>query len=195
MSSFLNEPPTTPEARALFDDDVDDVGYVMNTTRLWAHQPAAVTGLFELLGRVNAEGGFSLRERGILVSATASALGDSYCALAWGAKLGKEAEPALAAAVISGVDNGLTDRERAMARWARAVARDPNGTTASDVLALRDAGFDDRQIFAMTAFAALRIAFSTVNDALGAAPDAELRQTAPAPVLAAVTFGRPISDA
>ena len=40
-------------------------------------------------------------------------------------------------------------------------------------------------------FVALRLAFSTVNDALGAAPDRELTERAPAPVRAAVTFGRP----
>ena len=42
---------------------------------------------------------------------------------------------------------------------------------------------------------ALRLAFSTVNDALGARPDAAYRSAAPAAVLAAVTFGRPIADA
>ena len=36
--------------------------------------------------------------------------------------------------------------------------------------ALRDAGFDDAQIFAITVFVAARLAFSTVNDALGARP-------------------------
>ena len=48
-------------------------------------------------------------------------------------------------------------------------ARDPNSTTAADVQSLRDAGFDDGQIFAISVFVALRIAFSIVNDALGAA--------------------------
>lgn len=48
---------------------------------------------------------------------------------------------------------------------------------------------------AITVFVALRIAFSTVNDALGASPDAALRSTAPKAVLDAVTFGRPIDDA
>jgi hypothetical protein len=42
----------------------------------------------------------------------------------------------------------------------------------------------------MTTFVALRLAFSTVNDALGAAPDAALRRSVPGPVQDAVTFGR-----
>jgi len=40
----------------------------------------------------------------------------------------------------------------------------------------------------------MRIAFSTVNGALGACPDATFRSTAPQAVLDAVTFGRPIDD-
>jgi hypothetical protein len=53
-------------------------------------------------------------------------------------------------------------------------------------------GFSDGQIFAMTTYVALRIAFSTVNDALGVRPDADYRSSAPDKVLDAVTFGRPI---
>ena len=48
--------------------------------------------------------------------------------------------------------------------------------------------------FAITVFIALRIAFSTVNDALGTGPDAAFRSTAPEAVLDAVTFGRPIDE-
>ncbi len=60
--------------------------------------------------------------------------------------------------------------------------------------ALRDVGFDDAEIFAITALVALRIAFSTVNDALGASPDAALRSAAPGAVLDAVTFGRTVEE-
>ena len=77
-----------------------------------------------------------------------------------------------------------------MAAWARKVARDPNATTPADVQALRDAGLDDEQIFAITTFVALRLAFSTVNDALGAQPDAQLAQSLPPEVRDAVTSGR-----
>ena len=45
-----------------------------------------------------------------------------------------------------------------MAAWARR-SPDPNATTPSDIQALRDCGSMDRQIFAVTAFVALRLAF------------------------------------
>lgn len=188
---LLSLPPHTPEAQALFDEDQEDLGYVMNVSRLWAYQPGTVTALFDLMGQALAEADFSPRQRGILVCAAASSLGDSYCSLAWGSKLSERANPTVAAAVISGEDDELELDDKAMAAWARKVVRDPNATTAADLQALRDAGFSDSQIFAMTVFVALRLAFSSVNDALGATPDAQLRRDAPAEVAAAVDFGRP----
>jgi uncharacterized peroxidase-related enzyme len=189
--SFLTEPPVSAEVQALYDEDLAEGDYVWNVSRLWAHQPDTVARLFELMSQAFRPSGLSFRQRGILVTAAASTLGDSYCSLAWGGKLGGAADPALAAAVLTGTDAGLTGPEQAMAAWARKVARDPNATTPADVQELRDAGFDDGQIFAITAFVALRLAFSTINDALGAAPDAQLAESLPAEVVAAVTYGRP----
>lgn len=188
--TFLAEPPTTPRVQALYDADVASYGYVMNLNRAWAHHPDAHDALFDLIGAVASAGGLTMRERGVLVAACASTMGDSYCSLAWGGKLASESDPALAAAVLAGTDEGLTGTERAMAAWARQVAADPNGTTAEDVQRLRDAGLDDARIFAVTTFVALRQAFSTVNDALGAVPDDQLRDGAPPEVRAVVTWGR-----
>jgi uncharacterized peroxidase-related enzyme len=189
--SFLREPPVSPDVRALYDEDLEDDGYVWNVSRLWAHQPGTLKQLFGLMSQAFAPGGLTFRQRGILVTAAASALGDSYCSLAWGGKLGRASDAATAAGVLSGSDTGLTGQEKAMAAWARKVATDPNTTTQADVLALREAGLDDGQIFAITAFVALRLAFSTVNDALGAQPDAQLAASLPPEVREAVTYGRP----
>lgn len=194
---FLGIPETTTEVQKMFDEDTAELGYVMNVSRLWAYQPTTVAGLFALLAQVNSGNSgerLSLRQRSILVTACASAFGDSYCSLAWGNKLAKASDAQTAARVVEGADVGLSNSERAMALWARKVARDPNGTTAADVAELREAGFSDAQIFMITVFVALRLAFSTVNDALGLRPDAALRSTAPAILRDAVTFGRPIED-
>jgi uncharacterized peroxidase-related enzyme len=189
--SFLAQPPVSAPVQALYDEDLAEDGYVSNVSRLWAHQPQALTQLFELMSEAFKPSGLALRQRGVLVTAAASALGDSYCSLAWGGKLGREADATVAAGVLNGSDAGLTDQEKAMAAWARKVATDPNATTPADIQALRDTGLDDGQIFAITAFVALRLAFSTVNDSLGAQPDAELAQSVPPQVREAVTYGRP----
>ena len=102
------------------------------------------------------------------------------------AKLAKEAGPLAASAVLSGSYEGLSEDERAMAIWARKIVRDPNATTAADIGSLRDVGFSDSQIFAMTVFVALRLAFSSINDALGVKPDPELFASAPEQVVLAM---------
>jgi uncharacterized peroxidase-related enzyme len=191
---FLSEARDTAEARRLYDDDVADLGYVMNLTRLWAYQPETNVALFDLLKTANQGVRLSVRQRGILITAAASTLGDAYCSLAWGSKLATECDADTSAGVLRGDDDHLSESERAMARWARRVAGDPTTTGQADIDTLRDVGFSDDEIFAMTVFVALRIAFSTVNNALGAPPDAAYRSTAPGQVLEAVGFGRPIAD-
>jgi uncharacterized peroxidase-related enzyme len=189
---FLETPPETPGARRLFDADTDELGFVMNVSRLWAYQPDMVEHLFGLMRDASIAADLSVRQRGILVAATASTLRDSYCSVAWGTKLAKSADPDTAAGVLRGDDDQLTPAEHAMAHWARMITDDPGRAEAHDVEALREVGFTDDQIFAITAFVALRIAFSTVNASLGALPDASFRTNAPRAVLDAVTYGRPL---
>ena len=193
-TGFLRPADPSPAGAALFAGDRDDVGYVMNLSHAWAHQPAAHDALMDLLKHAAGAAGLTFRQRGILVAASAGALGDPHCSLAWGQRLAGEVGEAVAAAVLRGEDSGLTAGEAALARWARRLARDPNGTTGDDVEDLRRAGLDDAQIAATTLYVALRIAFSTVNDALGARPDQQLAEAAPPAIRAAVTYGRPVAD-
>jgi uncharacterized peroxidase-related enzyme len=188
--SFLGELAITPQIQSLYDEDLTETGYVWNVSRLWAYQPETVNRLFELMSQAFKPSGLTFRQRGILVTAAASTLGDSYCSMAWGGKLAGVTEPDLAAGVLKGRDDELSGQEKAMAAWARKVVKDPNATTPADVEALRDAGLNDDQIFAITAFVALRLAFSTINDALGAQPDAQLIEGLPKEVVDAVTYGR-----
>lgn len=191
--SFLAEPADTPELRAKYDADLASYGFVMNLMRVWGHVPAAHTAISELLGVLGEP--FDMRTKGILVTATASTIEDSYCSLAWGWKLGDATDDrALAAAVLDGTDAGLSPREAALARWARRVASAAGATTQGEVDVLRDAGWSDEEIFRVTAFVATRMAFSTVNGALGARPDAELTGLAGPEVTEVVTRGRPVAD-
>ena len=189
---FIDEPEPDERSDKMFVGDEKYMGWVLNSSRLWAWQPESLEGLSELIGRVSE--GLTPRERGVVAAACAATIADSYCALAWAGKLARDSDTATAVGVLEGSDDGLSERERAMANWARAVCREPNATTQDDVDSLRAAGIDDATIFAVTAFVGLRIAFSTVNDALGTLPDAELRGFAPSEVLDAVDYGRPIAE-
>jgi alkylhydroperoxidase family enzyme len=87
----------------------------------------------------------------------------------------------------------MTERDRVLAKWARNVATDPTATTATDVADLRRSGLSNAEIFNVTLYAALRIAFSTLNDALDAPLDRRATEGFPAEVLEAVDFGRPLA--
>jgi alkylhydroperoxidase family enzyme len=189
-ASFLADPDVTDDVARMYAADLRGQGYVAHLTRLWAHSPAAMTAMEHILGLVVDAAGLTYRQRALLVSACASARSDSYCSLAWGAKLSSAAGEETAAGVLAGDDSSLPPEERVLATWARRMVRGPNATTDSHVDELRAAGFDEPQIFAITVFVALRLAFSTVNDTLGAAPDAVLANRVPPGVRAAVIFGR-----
>ncbi len=81
--------------------------------------------------------------------------------------------------MLRGAEADLSERETALADWSRRVVADPNATTEADTQRLRDVGLNDREIFEATTLIAFRLAFSTVNDALGARPDAQLAEKAP----------------
>jgi uncharacterized peroxidase-related enzyme len=188
--SFLTDPPLTPEVSAVYEDGLASDGYVSNYTRSWCWRPDVLTAFATLRADLLAESTLSAREVAVMVAATASALGDSYCSLAWGKKLAAVSDEATAAGVIEGVDAGLSDREAALAAWSREVVRDPNATSEAGIDRLREAGLTDREIFEATAWIGLRLGFSTINDALGARPDQELADSAPPLVREAVSFGR-----
>ncbi|HEX6353335.1 hypothetical protein [Actinophytocola sp.] len=186
-TSFLATGEPTDSMR---DHDVEQVGHVMNLSRTWAHLPTLHTGLFDVMARAAKAASLTFRQRGVLVVACASTLGDSYCSLVWGTKLAKVAGGEVAGGVLRGDDGPLDQTEQALARWARTMTRDPNATSPGDVHELRDVGYDDAQILAITVFVALRAAFATVNDALGVRPDPQAREAAPEAVRDAVTYGR-----
>ena len=192
---FLNDPPQSPQSDATYDANRESDGYVANFTRLWCWRPDLFKSFVDLRLALMGSTTLTDREQAIVVTATVSEFRDSYCSLAWGSKLAKLAGAETAGGVVAGdVPGELSEREAALCAWCRAVVRDPMTTTPEQVADLREAGFDDREIFEATLLLSLRLAFSTVNDALGAQPDRQLADAVPAPVRDAVTFGRPASE-
>jgi uncharacterized peroxidase-related enzyme len=193
---FVNEPPASEATEAAYTEDRDADGYVNNVTRLWSWRPDVYMTFAALRASLMESSALTDRDWAVLVTSTVAELNDSYCALAWGPRLARLSDDETAAQVLSGASApALSDREAALAAWAREIVRDPNTTTDSDVARLREVGLGDREIFEATAFIAFRLAFSTVNDALGAAPDRQLADAAPDVVRAAVSYGRPPAPA
>ena len=167
----LGEPPVTPETEAMATEDLEDLGFVANVTRLWMHDPAANDQLFDLIRGSAAAAGLSMTERAVATVRAAGLAGDTYCPLAWGERLADATSTEVAAAVLRGEDDLLDERSRAVAGWARTIALHPFASRPEEVRRLLDAGFDQAQVLRLTLFIALRIAFSSVNGALGARPE------------------------
>ena len=193
-AGFLADPPVDEQVGRMYSSDLEVQGYVANLTRVWAHSPETLGVLSYALKLATDLSGLDVVERNLVVTAAASARGDAYCSFAFGSKLAGSVGPDITAAIVRGDDGRLTERGRLLTSWSRQVADDPNGKTADQVAELRAAGFDDQQIFGLTFFVALRVAFSTVNDALGATPDHELLGRVPEQLSEAVTFGRAPAD-
>jgi uncharacterized peroxidase-related enzyme len=188
---FLPNPADTAATSRLFESDLNELGFVMNFSRAWAWRPEVCEGFSALRALLTTTSSLSPRELAVIVCSTAASLGDSYCALAWGKKLAAASDASTAAAVLRGSQGaGSETRDRALSVWARKVAKNPTATTAEDVDELRAAGLSDREIFEATVFAAFRLAFSTVNNALGIRPDWQVAAAAPPEVRSAVTYGR-----
>jgi len=189
---FLEEPPPSEASEAAYAGDREKEGFVWTITKLWAWNPQADRMFAELLGRVAEDGGPEYRDKAILVTSTAPAIGNSACSLAWGNRLAKTVDVDTAVRALRGEESeAMSERHRALARWARRVATDPGATTQSDVAELRRLGLSDAEIFNVTLYIALRIAFSTVNDALDAPLDRQATESYPEQVVEAVDFGRP----
>ena len=191
-AGFLAAAPQTEHAQSMYDSDVELQGYVANLTRVWAYSPEALGALSFMLRQSMEMSGMTAHQRALLTSVSAATLGDSYCSLAFGRRLAATGGDVAAVQALTGRAGELLPDDRVLATWARKVVEDPSSTTAADLDALRDAGYDDSAIFALTLFVALRVTFSTVNSALGAGPDAELAERVPEAVLDAVTWGRPV---
>lgn len=192
---FLSAPDRSAATEAVHAASAASQGFTMNLTKVWAWRPDVFEGFAALRAMLTDGSALSKRDLAVLVAATAAELGDAYCALAWGEQLAGVAGGAVASAVILGEGaEGLTERDGVLAAWARRVVADPNGTARADVEALRAAGLGDREIVEATVFIAFRLAFSTVNDALGAVADRELVARVPAQVRGAVAFGRLPAD-
>jgi uncharacterized peroxidase-related enzyme len=191
---FLTDPPEDATVRALYAEARAEDGYVMNLLRVWAWRPEVHAAFLAARKTLLADTALSKRDVAVLNAATAAERNDSYCSIAWGTRVAELTDAESAAALLRGeAAPRLSDRETALAHWAHAVARNPNAVTSADVASLHAVGLSERDIVDATLFVAFRLAFTTVNTALGAQPDHQLADEAPVEVRQSVTFGRSVA--
>jgi uncharacterized peroxidase-related enzyme len=193
---FLSTPPADGLVQDIYGDSESEDGFVANFIRLWCWRPQVHLAYTKTRAMLLDQTELSPRETAVLNSATACTLRDSYCSIAWGTRLANLIDSATAGALLRREETpALSKREQALVAWVAAVVAQPSGTTRHDVEKLQAAGFSELEIFDATALVAFRLAFSTVNNALGARPDRQLANEAPLEVLASVNYGRSVAEA
>src|SRR5262245_65170752 len=100
---FLNE-SNEAGAAAYLEKERASTGYVMNLERAWAWRPDVAEEFGLLRRRLLEKSTLSSSEVVLLACATARALGDSYCALAWGTRHAGMRDAQAAGQVLEGRD-------------------------------------------------------------------------------------------
>ncbi|MDR6413347.1 carboxymuconolactone decarboxylase family protein [Pseudarthrobacter sulfonivorans] len=152
---------TTPESEAtgltaaIYDDDLNSLGYVTTQTKAMAINPEVFQAFEAMLGAITAS--MDLRRYELVTLAAARAIGSTHCLLAHGAKSLKAfPEDELAGVARDYRNAGLTRAEVAMMEYAEKLSGDATAMTDADTLVLRGHGFTDREIMDITVAAAAR---------------------------------------
>ena len=163
------------EARAMYARQQAKYGYVPNYAKVFCHRPEIMGLWAELQKGIRRH--IEPRRFELVTFAAAHALRNTYCCLAHGKALTKFL-PADDVRAIADDPRcaALTAAETAMIEFARKVAVDAASVTAEDVVSLERHGFTAAEIFDIAAAAAARAFFTKLVDALGAEPDASLRE-------------------
>jgi uncharacterized peroxidase-related enzyme len=165
--------------------------YLPNYARVFCHRPELMQAWSALQATVQKT--IDHRRYELVTLAAARQIQSSYCSLAHGRELARHyySEEELLAIAAGEGEDPLDEADRAMMDFAAKVAGDSSKIEQRDVDALKACGFDDAQIFDVTAAAAARCFFAKINDALGAAPDRQFLDMAE-PLRALLTVGREI---
>jgi uncharacterized peroxidase-related enzyme len=177
----------------LFAGMRDQLGYVPNFGRLFAHRPDVYQAWMQLKDAI--AGSMDFRRYELATLAAACELRSSYCALSHGKIL---AERFLDAATVRelAADHqaaGLDEVDVAVMDLAAKVAHDTTAITDADIDRLRRLGLSDAEIFDVVLAAAARCFFSKAIDAVGVQADAQLNALEPE-LRQALTVGRPVAS-
>lgn len=150
----------------LYDDDIQDLGYVPSHTKIMALNPEAVKAFQQLIRAI--AGPMNKRRYELVTLAAAEAIGSQNCRVAHSRKsLTYMDEAELVAVVRDFHDAGLTEAEVAMMEFAQKLSRDSSSMTDADSQRLRELGFDDREIVDIALAAAARNYYGRALHALG----------------------------
>lgn len=154
-------------------------GSVDNVLKVHSLNPESLHAHLEVyIASMHRPSPLSRAEREIVAVIVSRMNGCHYCARHHGEglrRLIKGERAGLVEALWSGDESGLTEREAAMAGYARRLTADPSGVGRSDIDGLRSAGLDDRSIVDLACVIAYFAYANRVVLGLGAGLEAEER--------------------
>jgi uncharacterized peroxidase-related enzyme len=178
----------------LFAADRKSWGYLPNLATTFGIRPQVYQAWRQLNGAIKAN--MDPRRYELATVAAAVALRSSYCALAHGRVLAQEfmSGQEVIDLVADPDSAALAPVDRAVISLARKIVQGAADVSAEDIVALRDGGLSDEEIFDVVLAVAARCFFSKTLDATGTTPDAAFAQLPP-PLREALAVGRPIDPA
>jgi uncharacterized peroxidase-related enzyme len=189
----IGDDEASGEVADVYDQERKERGYVMDATRALSTRPEVLLA-WERFMAVAREGGFtlSLRDWRLITLVAAKHIRSTYCSLVYGRALVEDLGSAEAVLAVERDfrSAGLSERDVAMLEYAEKVTVAAHTVSEDDVARLRRHGFSDEQVFDVALCAAVRNLFSRLIDAVGAAPDPDLRELEPAELRDALTVGR-----
>ena len=189
----ISEQDVAGEARAMYERQVANNGYVPNYAKVFCHRPEVMTQWAQLLASIKRPMGTRRFELATFVAAIA--LRSTCCSLAHGRALMEFFSTEEVLTLARGeTPMTMTPAEAALVQFARQVAMDAASVTRRDIDRLKAHGFDDAEVFDIVAAAAGRAFFTKVIESLGV--EAEPRLVALDPeVRDALAVGRPVDFA
>lgn len=175
----------------LYEEDLANLGYVANYSRLFSLRPEVYRAWKTLIGAVR--GNMRLRRYELTTIAAAAALRCSYCVVAHGAVLASSFFTPEQVVVLARDfhDAGLEPVDVAIMELAQKVALRAHEVTEEDVDRLRRLDLSDTEIFDVVLVAAARAFFSKSLDAMAAEPDGVYAEKLGVDVVAELAVGRP----
>lgn len=149
------------ELRQRIEPIAERSGFVPNVFLSMIHRPAELGAFLDYHeALMDRDSGLTKAEREMIVVATSAANDCLYCVVAHGAILRvRTKDTEIADRIATNWRTApVTDRQRAMLDFAIRLARTPEDTGEADIQRLREAGFDDEEIWdigSITAFFAL----------------------------------------
>ncbi len=182
-----------PDVAAIYDRDIERMGYLPNYTRTFSLHPGAYDAWRHLIAAIAKP--MDERRYELATIGAATRLRSSYCSLAHGKILAEKFfDPVDVRSIVAGpADAGLDGADALVVEFAAKVAGDATQVTVDDIEQLRAAGLSDRDIFDVVLAAAARSFYSKVLDATGTLADSLYGDMDPA-LREALTVGRAIDQ-